>query len=47
MKKLSITVAFAFITALAFGQIENPVSWSYEAKKKTEKYVRDYFNRRF
>ncbi len=36
MKKLSITVAFAFITALAFGQIENPVSWSYEAKKKTE-----------
>lgn len=35
MKKLSVTFVFAFLACLAFGQIENPVSWSYEAKKKS------------
>lgn len=29
------TLCFAVITSLAIGQIENPVSWTYEAKKKT------------
>jgi thiol:disulfide interchange protein DsbD len=35
MKKISATLVFTFIVAMSFAQIENPVSWSYEAKKKT------------
>ena len=28
-------IFFTFMTAMAIGQVENPVTWSYEAKKKT------------
>jgi len=35
MKRISITLVFACFAAMAFGQIENPVTWSYEAKKTT------------
>lgn len=34
MKKIIFTLSFVAIAALAFAQ-ENPVTWSYEAKKKT------------
>ncbi len=36
MRKIAITFALTFIAAVAFCQIEDPVSWSYNAKKKTE-----------
>ncbi len=35
MKRILFTLFFAIVTSMAIGQIENPVSWSYEAKKKT------------
>lgn len=35
MKKTVITLFFACITSLVTGQIKDPVSWSYETKKKT------------
>ncbi|MCW3088702.1 MAG: cytochrome c-type biosis protein DsbD, protein-disulfide reductase [Sediminibacterium sp.] len=35
MKKILTTLVFAAITGLAIGQAQNPVSWTYEARKKT------------
>lgn len=35
MKKILITLCFTVVTSLAIGQIKNPVSWNYEAKKKS------------
>jgi len=35
MKKITIALVFTFMTAMAIGQVENPVTWSYEAKKKS------------
>ena len=35
MKRMSITLFFAVIAGMAFGQMKSPVSWTYEAKKKT------------
>jgi thiol:disulfide interchange protein DsbD len=37
MKKLYITLAALFVVAGAFAQIENPVTWSYSAKKVSDK----------
>lgn len=36
MKKITITFAFTFIAVLAFCQVEDPASWSYQAKKTAE-----------
>ena len=33
MKKITITIALAFFVMLTFAQIENPVKWTYMAKK--------------
>jgi DsbC/DsbD-like thiol-disulfide interchange protein len=35
MKRTLITLCFAVLTSLAIGQVQNPVSWTYEAKKKS------------
>jgi DsbC/DsbD-like thiol-disulfide interchange protein len=35
MKRIMTTFFFAVLTSLAIGQMQNPVSWTYEAKKKT------------
>ncbi len=35
MKKTVLTSIFAVVTVLAMSQVQNPVSWSYEATKKT------------
>ena len=35
MKNIWITLIFAFFTNMATAQLKNPVSWSYEAKKKS------------
>jgi hypothetical protein len=35
MKRTVFTLAFLFTTALLFGQIQNPVQWSYAAEKKS------------
>ena len=35
MKKLVTAILFTCLASLCFAQVENPVSWSYEAKKKS------------
>ena len=35
MKKLVTVIVFTCLASLSFAQVENPVSWSYEAKKKS------------
>lgn len=35
MKKIVLTFLVAFISMTAFSQMKSPVSWNYEAKKKT------------
>ena len=35
MKKITLTLFSVVITAIAIGQMKNPVSWDYAAKKKT------------
>jgi DsbC/DsbD-like thiol-disulfide interchange protein len=35
MKKVVLTIFSAVITVMAIAQAQNPVSWNYEAKKKT------------
>lgn len=35
MKKIIVTIFFATITGLAFSQMHSPVTWTYEARKKT------------
>jgi len=35
MKKIVLTLSSFIITAMAIGQMQSPVGWSYEAKKKT------------
>lgn len=35
MKKMLLALSFVTIAIASFGQMENPVSWNYEAKKKT------------
>ncbi|MES2329422.1 MAG: protein-disulfide reductase DsbD domain-containing protein [Bacteroidota bacterium] len=35
MKRIVLALSFLSIGFISFGQIENPVSWNYEAKKKT------------
>ncbi len=35
MKKTALTFLTAFISMMAFSQMKNPVSWNYEAKKKS------------
>jgi len=35
MKRMAITLFFAVLASLAIGQAQNPVSWNFEAKKKT------------
>ena len=35
MKRVLITLFFAVVTSLAIGQMKSPVSWTFEAKKKT------------
>jgi thiol:disulfide interchange protein DsbD len=35
MKKLVTAILFTCLASLSFAQVENPVSWSYEAKKKS------------
>lgn len=35
MKKIAVTVVLAFLSVMAFAQMPNPVSWTYEAKKVT------------
>jgi DsbC/DsbD-like thiol-disulfide interchange protein len=35
MKRIVSILVFLAVTNLSFGQIENPVSWNYEAKKKS------------
>jgi DsbC/DsbD-like thiol-disulfide interchange protein len=35
MKRIFLAFAFLSIAFISFGQIENPVSWNYEAKKKS------------
>jgi thiol:disulfide interchange protein DsbD len=35
MKKSIFALFFIFCSSWAFSQVENPVSWSYEAKKKS------------
>jgi thiol:disulfide interchange protein DsbD len=37
MKKLYITLAALFVVASGFAQMENPVIWSYSAKKVSDK----------
>jgi len=35
MKRILIALVFLAVANISFGQIDNPVSWNYEAKKKT------------
>lgn len=35
MKRIVLALGFVSIALISFGQIENPVSWNYEAKKKS------------
>ena len=35
MKRITLTLFSVVITAIAIGQMKNPVSWDYAAKKKT------------
>lgn len=35
MKKTLLSFFAAFVTIMAIGQMKNPVSWNYEARKKT------------
>ena len=35
MKKIIYTLLLAFVTNVVIGQIKDPVSWTFEAKKKT------------
>lgn len=35
MKRIVLALSFLSIAFISFGQIDNPVSWSYEAKKKS------------
>jgi len=35
MKRILIALVFLAVANISFGQVNNPVSWSYEAKKKT------------
>lgn len=35
MKKFFATLIFTVITGMAISQMQNPVNWTYEAKKKT------------
>jgi len=35
MKRMLFTLCFAVLTSLAIGQMQNPVNWNYEAKKKS------------
>lgn len=35
MKRILIALVFLAVTNISFGQVNNPVSWNYEAKKKT------------
>ena len=35
MKRIVLTFLVAFMSMTAFSQMKNPVSWNYEAKKKT------------
>ena len=35
MKRIVLALSFLSIAFISFGQIENPVSWNYEAKKKS------------
>lgn len=35
MKKIILALSFIAIATISFGQLENPVNWSFEAKKKS------------